>query len=48
VVAKALSCLPQYEAFVSGLIGLDHILYFVLMSVLFLWLTQVGLRRIQY
>ncbi|MBQ37593.1 MAG: ABC transporter permease [Gemmatimonadaceae bacterium] len=48
VVAEALSCLPQYEAFVSGLIGLDHILYFVLMSVLFLWLTQVGLRRIQY
>lgn len=48
VVAEAVSCLPHYQAFVGGLIGLDHLLYFLLMSVLFLWLTQVGLRRIQY
>lgn len=48
LVAEAISCLPHYEAFAGGLIGLDHLLYFVLMSVLFLWLTQVGLRRIQY
>ena len=47
-VSGAVSWLPPYEAFVGGLIGLDHILYFVLMSAFFLWLTQVGLRRIQY
>ena len=47
-VSGAVSCLPPYEAFVSGLIGLDHTLYFVLMSAFFLWRTQVGLRRIQY
>ncbi len=48
MLAQAISCLPHYNAFVSGLIGLDHLLYFVLLSLLFLWLTQVGLRRIQY
>ena len=48
VLADAVSCLPHYEAFVGGLIGLDHLLYFLLLSAFFLWLTQVGLRRIQY
>jgi ABC-2 type transport system permease protein len=48
VLADSISCLPHYEAFVSGLIGVDHLLYFLLMSGFFLWLTQVGLRRIQY
>ncbi|MDA0336397.1 MAG: ABC transporter permease [bacterium] len=48
VMADAISCLPHYEAFVGGLIGLDHLLYFLLLSAFFLWLTQVGLRRIQY
>jgi ABC-2 type transport system permease protein len=48
VLAEAVSCLPHFEAFVAGLIGLDHLLYFLLLSAFFLWLTQVGLRRIQY
>ena len=48
LVANAVSCLPHYDAFVGGLIGADHLLYFVLMSAFFLWLTQVGLRRVQY
>ncbi len=47
-ISDSISCLPHYEAFVSGLIGVDHLLYFLLMSGFFLWLTQVGLRRIQY
>lgn len=47
-LASMLSCLPPYEAFVGGLLSLGHLLYFVLLSALFLWLTLVGLRRIQY
>ena len=48
LLAESLSCLPHYQAFAGGLVGLDHLLYFAGLSALFLWLTQVGLRRIQY
>lgn len=47
-LADTISCLPHFQAFVQGLIGFDHLLYFVWMSALFLWLTLVGLRRILY
>ena len=47
-LSAALSCLPHYQAFTGGLVGLDHVVYFAALSGLFLWLTQVGLRRIQH
>lgn len=47
-LADSVSCLPHYQAFVDGIVGLDHTLYFLLMSAFFLWMTQVGLRRIKY
>jgi ABC-2 type transport system permease protein len=47
-LADSVSCLPHYSAFADGLVGLDHGLYFVLLSAFFLWMTRVGLQRIKY
>ena len=47
-LADSISCLPHYEAFARGVVGFDHVLYFLLMSAFFLWMTQVGLRRLRY
>ena len=45
---ESASVMPHYRAFLSGLIGLDHLLYFVLMSGFFLWMNQLTLQRGKY
>ena len=45
---QSFSVLPHYQAFVSGVIGVGPLLYFVLMSAFFLWMNEVTLRRSKY
>lgn len=45
---ESLSVLPHYRAFVSGIIGLGHLLYFILMSAFFLWMNEITLQRTKY
>jgi len=40
-----LSVIPHYEAMVRGVIGLEQLAYFGLLSVLFLWLNVRVLER---
>ena len=47
-LAESVSCLPHYQAFAGGLVGLDHLLYFVLLCAFFLWMTRIGLQRLKY
>ncbi len=47
-LAESVSCLPHYQAFVGGLVGLDHLLYFALLCAFFLWMTRIGLQRLKY
>jgi len=46
-LATSLSVMPPYESFVQGMIGVGPLLYFAGMVGLFLWLTEIGLRRIR-
>ena len=45
---ESLSVLPHYQAFVVGVIGLGHLIYFVLMSAFFVWMNELTLRRTKY
>ena len=45
---ESISVMPHYQAFGRGLIGLDHVLYFVLMSGFFIWMNQLTLQRAKY
>ena len=45
---QSLSVLPHYQAFISGVIGIGPLLYFILMSAFFLWMNEVTLRRSKY
>ncbi len=42
---ESLSALPPYDAFVRGILELSSGLYFVLMSVVFLWANALVLQR---
>ena len=46
-LAASLSVMPHYESFVGGIIGVGPLLYFASMVALFLWLTDIGLRRVR-
>ncbi|MBT3342393.1 MAG: ABC transporter permease subunit [Gemmatimonadetes bacterium] len=46
-LAASLSVVPHYESFVAGIIGVGPLLYFASMVALFLWLTEIGLRRVR-
>ena len=45
---ESASVMPHYRAFLRGIIGLDHLLYFILMSGFFLWMNQLTLQRSKY
>ena len=45
---ETVSIMPHYRAFLRGLIGLDHLIYFILMSGFFLWMNQLTLQRSKY
>jgi ABC-2 type transport system permease protein len=45
---ESLSVLPHYQAFVSGVISLGHVLYFFLMCAFFLWMNEITLRRAKF
>ena len=45
---ESFSVLPHYQAFVSGVVGLGHLLYFTLMCAFFLWLNETTLRRTKF
>ena len=47
-VSESLSALPHFEAFTRGIIGLDHLLYFLLMSAFFIWMNEITLRRSKF
>jgi ABC-2 type transport system permease protein len=47
-VSESLSALPHFEAFTRGVIGLEHLLYFVLMSAFFIWMNEITLRRSKF
>lgn len=42
---ESVSAIPHYEAFVHGVVGLPSLVYFGLMSGLFLWATALVLER---
>ncbi|MEE3041269.1 MAG: ABC transporter permease subunit [Candidatus Latescibacterota bacterium] len=46
-LSGSVSVIPHYDSFVRGIVGFGPILYFVSMIGFFLWLTQIGLRRIR-
>ena len=46
--SESLSALPHYEAFTRGVIGFQHLLYFVMMSGFFLWMNEITLRRSKF
>ena len=45
---ESLSVLPHYESLTRGVIGLDAVLYFALMSAFFIWMNEITLRRSRY
>lgn len=45
---SSISVLPRYEAYVRGFFGLADTLYFALMTLFFVWLNDVVLRRSRY
>ena len=45
---ESVSVVPHYEAFERGVIGLGHLLYFVLMSGFFVWMNQIALQRSKF
>ena len=45
---ETVSIMPHYRAFLRGLIGLDLLIYFILMSGFFLWMNQLTLQRSKY
>lgn len=42
---ESVSVMPHYAAFGRGIIGLAHLLYFVLLSAFFVWMNEIALRR---
>lgn len=45
VVREAISVVPHYESFVSGVVDLSAIVYFVTFSAAFLWLNALTLEK---
>ena len=45
---ESISVLPHYEAFARGIVGLGHVLHFVLMSAFFLWMNNITLQRSRF
>ena len=44
---ESVSVMPHHDAFVRGVVELSSVLYFSLMSAIFLWMTALVLRRIR-
>jgi ABC-2 type transport system permease protein len=44
----AISIMPHYNAFNQGIIGFSHTAYFILMSVFFIWMNEISLKRNKY
>ena len=42
---ELLSIAPHYNAFTRGIIALPAVLYFSLLSVFFLWMNDLSLKR---
>ena len=47
-IYQSVSVMPHYEAFTRGVVGLDGLLYFLLMGAFFLWMNEITLKRIKY
>ena len=45
---QSISVMPHYEAFGRGLISLEALLYFILLSGFFVWLNEITLRQSKY
>ena len=41
----SISIVPHYTAFSKGIIGLGHTTYFFLISILFIWMNEISLKR---
>ena len=47
-ISESFSAAPHYEAFTRGVIGVQHLLYFVMMSGFFIWMNEITLRRSKF
>lgn len=47
-IYRSISVMPHYEEFTRGVLGLDDLLYFLLMSGFFLWMNEITLKRSKY
>ena len=45
---QSISVMPHYQAFGRGLISLEALLYFLLLSGFFVWLNEITLRQSKY
>ena len=47
-IYQSVSVMPHYESFTRGVLGLDSVLYFSLMSAFFLWMNEITLKRSKF